>query len=164
MEKLIDYFGSPYSYYNGEHGDWIMLYTTTRDSSLLDMSNLEYIKKEFGYPNKDICIERASCSLVGYRDYFIVNPENTEFVKKAENILKRLEDYPVLSDDLYSNMEFEEYLEWLDIAERELSAEYDGIPELLEKYSDEIHELSYDNEGYITKWEIEEFLKDQGEI
>ena len=164
MEKLIDYFGSPYSFYNGEHGEWIMLYTTTRDSSILDMSNLEYIKKEFGYPNKDTDIERASCSLFGYRDYFIVNPENTEFVKKAENILKRLEDYPVLSDALYSDMEYEEYLEWLDIAERGLSAEYDGIPELLEKYSDEIHALSYDNEGYITKWEIEEFLKDQGEI
>ena len=164
MEKLIDYFGSPYSFYNGQHGDWIMLYMTTRDSSILDQSNLEYLKKEFGYPNQDVDIERASCSLFGYRDYFIVNPENTEFVKKAENILKRLEDYPVLSDDLYSEMEYDEFLECLDIAERELSLSYEGIPELLLKYNDEIHALSYDNEGYVSKWEIEEFLKDQGEI
>ena len=164
MEKLIDYFGSPYSYYNGQHGHWIMLYMTTRNSSLLDMSNLEYLKKEFGYPSQDVDIERASCSLFGYRDYFIVNPGNTEFVKKAENILKRLEGYPVLSDDLYSEMEYDEFLECLDIAEKGLSAEYDGIHELLEKYNAEIHALSYDNEGYISKWEIEEFLKDQGEI
>ena len=166
MLRLKEFFGRD-SYYRGIHGEWYVVYDYSRDSSTMELSNVRRIRqlynieamKDDKFPS-DIKIERASHWAVGWIEYIIINPDNAEFVKIAEEIQENLSNYPVLSEDLYSNMQFEEYETWLEQAINDYNLNHD-IEFAYDKYHEQCIDLAYNrDEPYIDSDDLERIVQE----
>ena len=99
--------------------NWAIFYTHHRDSDLLDQSNAAVIQKTLERftegDDPDVVFESHSHWAVGHIDGFSVrvfhNCEMTEAFRAYHELQERLDEYPVLDEDDYSNREFEATLE-----------------------------------------------------
>lgn len=118
MKTLSTYFGRD-SHYRGECGSWLVCATLNRDADCLSRSNYRCFVQALGGKgtegakgNEDIsdsvAIEEASHWACGWIQYLIVDPACLESVKTAEEILERLDNYPVLDDEDFCALEMEE--------------------------------------------------------
>lgn len=104
--------GWPCCYY-GDHPNWFQVIGQSRDSRLLEQSNYHCILKALKKISEDDVIEeRASHWACGYIDEIIVNPKNKELVKCAEEILNALENYPIIDEDNFSELKYEECVKY----------------------------------------------------
>lgn len=121
-EKPDSYFG------HNPVGDYV-IYSRNRDSSILENTNYELILAQLDgeaekYPDieKPVYDFRASHWGCGWIEYIIVNKDAPESILDlAEEILSALADYPVVSDDLYSENQYNaiyEYWEECGLKER----------------------------------------------
>ncbi len=94
--------------YWGEREGWLIAYTQHRDSNTLDKANFAAIQRELEAIDEsgdDYAIESFSSSFYGYGDHLLVRP-GSECANKAEEIVDKLENvYPILNDELYSELE-----------------------------------------------------------
>lgn len=114
MKTLIEYFPRGSSVYYGESQNWLVVATRHRDSDLLTESNWECILRDLGGESENVHIERASCSMVGWIEYLIVNPNDKKLVELGEKIEKKLDDYPVYNENHWSEKEFDEYYNYFN--------------------------------------------------
>lgn len=161
-DKMQVYDQQPYFGYTGDRGDWLMCISRTRDSDALEESNFDAAYKlltedrpdwaaqvaewnETDNDVRDVAIERASHWLCGWTETILVKP-GSEAERLAYDIRARLEDYPVLDEEDWSEREYEEVLGSLEAA---LDDHYRS------------HTLSPDTEelaGYLYReggWEID---------
>ncbi len=115
---------------------WAIIYTHNRDSGLLDQSNASIIEKTL-QPftqgnNPDIVFESHSHWAVGHVDGFSIRVYKRGKITKAfreyHKLAKRLDDYPILDEEDYSNREYEATFENIADAAWRLKNEYD-LPE-----------------------------------
>jgi hypothetical protein len=115
---------------------WAIIYTHNRDSGLLDQSNATIIEKTL-QPftqgnNPDIVFESHSHWAVGHVDGFSIRVYKRGKISKAfreyHKLAKRLDDYPILDEEDYSNREYESTFENIADAAWRLKDEYD-LPE-----------------------------------
>ncbi len=100
--------------YYGEHGDWYIVAAVNRDSDTLDESNFEVLQKELGKRAK---VERSNHWACGWVDYLIIAPNDKAAIRIALAAKKRADDYPVLNDEHFSELEWNKFH---DFAESEL--------------------------------------------
>ncbi len=168
MLKLQEFFGKD-SFYRGNNGEWYVVFDYSRDSEIIDRANLHDIKKLYGIDGKidgefppDICIERASHWAVGWIEYILINPDNAEFVAIGETIEAKLKDYPILSDDTYSDMQFNEYTYYLEYAIKTYNIRHDTSFDY-DTYRDKCMDLAYDrSEVYIDIGDLEKIAGTEG--
>lgn len=137
-------------------GDFI-IYSRSRDSSILENCNYEGILEELQKINEEnegdseaVYDFRAGHWAVGWVEYIIVAQNAPEAVqKRAYEILAALSDYPVLDEMEYSQHQYDaicEYWENLDLSWRIyecqkadisiFAARHDGIPrEVFDEFS-----------------------------
>ena len=108
-------------------GDYV-IYSRNRDSSILENTNYELILTQLQgeaekYPDIDSPVYdfRASHWACGWVEYVIVDKDAPQSVLDlAEDILRGLADYPVVSDDIYSENQFNAIYEyWQDCGLKE---------------------------------------------
>jgi hypothetical protein len=117
--------------YFGDNSDWLIACAVNRDSDALGRSNFRCFEralkalpevKEWPGEWQPVTVERSSHWACGWVDYLIIDPACASAVKLAEELRERLEDYPVLDEDDYSNEEHTEASEiWrscYNVAER----------------------------------------------
>lgn len=114
LDSYRNYIGKDYS-------DYTILYVKHRDSDIVTKSNYEAIKRKFKFTDGSLelsdvlnmeltCIEvRTSHWAVGYIDTLLIRNDAVNELALAEEIHKALDDYPLLDEELYSEMEEEEY-------------------------------------------------------
>lgn len=121
MKTLSEMFGRDSAYW-GERGNWLVVSVIMRDSDCLSRSNYRCMIQLLGGKgtegakgnqeiNDNVAIEEASHWAVGWIQYLIINPAHAESVKIATEAIERLEDYPVLDESDYSELEQEEATE-----------------------------------------------------
>lgn len=102
------------SIYSGERGDWFIALAIHRDSDPLSRSNFECMQKalnalpavkEWAGEDSPVQIERFSHWAVGWCDYLLINPECKEALELANRLEEKLDDYPVLNEDHWSELE-----------------------------------------------------------
>jgi len=109
--------------YSGDIPDkcWLIVLTQTRDSDTLTRSNWETALQELGGESKDVQIFRFGHWGCGWYEVLCVR-ESTDKATIGENIQNSLEEYPILDEDQYYDMEASEALEhwqnWYDDRER----------------------------------------------
>jgi len=105
------------SAYWGDYGHWLIASAITRDSNCLERSNFRCIEKalkalpavkEWQGEFTPVTIERFSHWAVGWCDYLVIDPECKPAVELAESIRAGLENYPVVDDDDFSELEADE--------------------------------------------------------
>ncbi len=154
--------------------NWTVVYTSTRDSTLLDESNAAAIEKEMepfeAGDDPDVVSERHSHWAVGHvNGYSIrvfdkqgnVTPAFERWVELAD----QLSDYPILDEEEYSNREHEATLENIESAAHGKTK--DDLPdgwaaELMAWFDDHLPraiESRDDQGGYPSDVEIKKALK-----
>ncbi len=112
---------------------WAIVYTSNRDSGLIDQSNSAVIAKALEALTEDhdpdVVAERHSHWLVGHVDGYSIrvfdNDGNiTEAFKTYFGLLEQMEAYPLLDESDYSDREYEATLENLDLAAWKVKREY----------------------------------------
>lgn len=117
--------------YFGDNPDWLIACAMNRDSDALGRSNFRCFEqalktlpevKEWSGEYTPVTVERSNHWACGWVDYLIVNPECKSAVALAEQLRESLEDYPVLDEEHFSQVESDEANEvWAncyDVAER----------------------------------------------
>jgi hypothetical protein len=95
--------------YWGDYGTWLVCLGQHRDSNCIDRSNFRIAQQELEAINSDCCvIERENHWAVGWVEHLLINPANAQAVAAGEAIKQRLENYPVLDEEDWSNLEQEE--------------------------------------------------------
>jgi len=80
----------------------------SRDSGILERSNFKTLLELLGGESKDVEICNFGHWACGWFKIIILNPENQELIGTAEKIEKQLDEYPILDEDNYSQLENEE--------------------------------------------------------
>jgi hypothetical protein len=120
MNTLSEYFKTSSAYW-GERSEWLVVAAVHREAGCLSRSNYRCLVAQLAGDNfklagskgsqtltDDVAIEEASHWAAGWIQYLVINPANTELVAKAEKLLERIEDYPVLDESDFSELETEE--------------------------------------------------------
>jgi hypothetical protein len=92
--------------YFGEHWDgWYVVIGHHRDSDLLVESNWDYCINAL--PESDtVNIVRENHWLVGWVEWLGIEKSDEASLMKADDIIERLNDYPVLAEEDFSNREW----------------------------------------------------------
>ena len=113
METLKNIIRNPsgfdsFANYMGEipTDEWLCLLTRTRDSDLLTESNFETAVQMLGGENENVEIHRFGHWACGWWESLAVKA-NTQQAKIAEKIEEKLEAYPILDEDDFSEKEHE---------------------------------------------------------
>lgn len=105
------------SAYFGERGNWFIAIAITRDGDALSRSNFACMEKALraldavkNWTGDDAPIqtERFTHWAVGWCDYLLVNSECKEAVALADKLLDKLDDYPILNEEHFSEEEMNE--------------------------------------------------------
>ena len=114
LDNRSNYIGKDYS-------DYTIVFVKHRDSDIVTKSNYEAIKRKFKFTDGSLelsdvlnmeltCIEvRTSHWAVGYIDTLLIRNDAVNELALAETLHNALSDYPLLDEELYSEMEQEEY-------------------------------------------------------
>ena len=115
--------------------NWCIYYTYHRDSGFVDQSNAKAIKKilqPYLEEGEDIYEEHHTHWAVGWIDGYSIrvyeNGNITEVFTRFYEILKNLDNYPILDEEDYFNSEYEATLDNIVDAAWKLKKEYD-LPE-----------------------------------
>lgn len=115
MQKLSDVAMSPTGWdsmanYAGDIPDdkWFVVMGRNRDSDVLTNSNWDVALEMLGGESETVEIVRFGHWACGWIEYLCVSSEDVEKVKIGEDIQARIESYPVLDEDHFSEAEMEE--------------------------------------------------------
>lgn len=116
--------------------NWAVIYTHNRDSGLLDQSNASVIEKALKSftegDDPDVVMESHNHWAVGHVDGFSIRVydknEVTEAFKSYHKLAVKMDNYPVLNDEDYSNREYEATIENISQAAWKLKHNYE-LPE-----------------------------------
>ncbi len=109
MQKYKDY--SLISFDNNtdiDKKDWLVLLGQNRDSDLLEISNFTTALIRLGDESDYVKRHKFEHWLCGWIEIIIINPENKDILKIGQDIEKSLKSYPILDDDHFSALQYEE--------------------------------------------------------
>ena len=92
-----------------------------RDSDSLTRSNFTCALEEIGGESETVAVLREDHWACGWVEWIAIHESDTKALEIAEKILCDLEDYPVINEDHWSELEWneaQEYWESLPISER----------------------------------------------
>lgn len=124
----------PSSYIGPDYYETISVVGQSRDSDCLERSNFRVSLELLGGESEDVMVIRDSHWGVGWIETLRVNKSNSDKMEIALQILASLEDYPVLSDDDFSELENDERIEWAEQAKTSVAQvliNVFGLPEEL---------------------------------
>jgi hypothetical protein len=115
MEKdnfKLKLWETPQDYFGENYFDHYVLYGRHRDSDALPESNFRasisrLMAVEGQESEKGWMVVRATHWAVGWVETILIHKDAKELVEVGQNILNSLKDYPVLDDELYSELEIE---------------------------------------------------------
>ena len=139
--------------------NWAIIYTHHRDSGLIDQSNASVIEEELRpFVEADgLVIESHFHWAVGHIDGFSIrvyrDGKITEAFRKYHELEVRMDNYPILDEDDYSDREYEATVENIDLAAWKLKSQFD----LPEGWADQVY-------GWLSEHDCNEIenTSDQG--
>jgi hypothetical protein len=123
VSDVLKLWEHPRDYYGETYYGFYPVVGRHRDSDVLDRSNFEVALEQLGGESDTVIVARASHWAVGWVESILVDATNADAVHEAEDIRRSLEDYPVLDDMRYSEMEWEEAESvWQSLSQKERAA------------------------------------------
>jgi hypothetical protein len=118
------------------HGDeallpWICFLGRTRDSESVEEVNFQVALEALGGEGDHVQIIRENHWAVGWIEFIIIHPEAAQQIEDAEDMLERIENYPILDEMALSDYEWENHIGWSEIAGVEMPPEDDPWSDLL---------------------------------
>ena len=97
----------------------------SRDSDALERANFDAMLKRLGGESETVIVVRESHWAVGWVEWIAIHESDDKAIATASRIKSKLEDYPVVDEELYSEYEDEECSTvWSDCFNAKERAEY----------------------------------------
>lgn len=127
--------------FDDDREEWFVLgVSRTRDSEALTEANFQAALEDLGGESEFVEVHRFGHWGPGWFELILISPDATELLKKAEEIEASLESYPVLDDELFSQLEEEEAVEnWKCWAGRSFVQSLSKVFDLSETTTDFLH-------------------------
>ena len=106
--ELLNRWKSPDNYIGAEWPDYFVFLGQHRDSDALTRSNFECGLVWLGGESETVRVIRERHWAVGWVEWIAIHESAAAKLKTAENILRRLEAYPVLDEEHFSELEWRE--------------------------------------------------------
>lgn len=93
----------------------------SRDSDALERSNFTCMLKALGGESDTVLLIRESHWAVGWVEWIAIHESDGATLRVADEIRAALDDYPVVDEDHFSELEFNEMLDWwagMDLRQR----------------------------------------------
>jgi hypothetical protein len=129
--------GHPCAYW-GKRGHWYVGLGRHRDSDALEEANFRALLKALGGESAAAVIERETHWAVGWVEFILIDPTDAVRLGIADDIKSGLEDYPVVDDEIFSQVEHDRFWSW---AESELGGH--------EKWAAAVDELDRNGNYFI---------------
>jgi hypothetical protein len=98
-----------------ERQDWMLApVSQTRDSGTLDRSNFRVMLDLLGDESDTVEVHRFGHWGPGWFEIILIDPADAKRIETAQEAMCALADYPVLSEEDHSGLEFEELCESWD--------------------------------------------------
>ena len=111
----LELWKHPENYYGERWDGYYVFLSQTRDSEALTRSNFECALDQIGGVNDyAVIVTYERHWACGWLETILIHKTNTSALEIAQKILDKLEDYPVLNEEHYSELEYNEqdYEEW----------------------------------------------------
>lgn len=109
----LELWTRPANYLGQTWEGYYVFLSQTRDSDALTRSNFECALKELGGVNDyAVVVTYERHWACGWLETILIHKTNTQALKIADDILWSLADYPVLDEEHYSELEYEENHEY----------------------------------------------------
>lgn len=129
MFKAIKPWTLPPAYFGAVWPDYYVIYGWHRDSDSVTRSNARVLCAAFPEtgeydpddPNSGVVIVRERHFLVGWVEWLGIHKSRLEDLRRADDMIARLDAYPVLSEEDWSELEWSEACEYwkrMSVAER----------------------------------------------
>jgi hypothetical protein len=110
-EAGIKRWTTPQYYFGETWHDYFVGLGRHRDSDVLERSNFDNALKMLGGETETVLTVCENHFLVGWVEWIAVHESDTEALEQLIEIAERLEDYPILDEEAFSEEENEEALE-----------------------------------------------------
>lgn len=102
----------PSSYAGAQWPEWFVFLGQNRDSNALTRSNFTCGLKRVGGETETVRVIRESHWAVGWVEWIGIHESDAEALAKADALARKLDGYPVVNEDHWSELEFDEALEF----------------------------------------------------
>ena len=118
--KAITRWVLPDSYGGAQWPEYFVFLGQSRDSDAIERSNFERGLTALGGESDTILVVRERHWAVGWVEWIAIHESNMAALIEADDMLCALSDYPVLDEEHYSGLEYDEVLErWAGMRVRE---------------------------------------------
>lgn len=129
----------PDNYIGPDYAEYYTVYSRSRDSDLLDVSNFDSILARLGGESKTVIVVRVTHWLCGWVESILIHESDHRALELADSLLEELTEYPILDEDDYERRLHEAALEVLADIE-DYPGDYPDCP------SDEVGRYEYARE------------------
>jgi hypothetical protein len=102
----------PDSYFGAEWSDYFVSVGQHRDSDSLSRSNFECTLRELGGESETVQVVREGHWAVGWIEWIAIHESDCTALRIADDISAALTDYPVLNEDHWSELQWDEACEY----------------------------------------------------
>ena len=106
----------PDSYMGATWYDYYVFLGRCRDSDLLTRSNFERALELIGGETRTVLIVSANHWAVGWVEFIGIHKSDAAALEHADEIAAALEEYPIVDEEHYSNMEWDEACDYWERA------------------------------------------------
>jgi len=148
MGTKLEQWRHPENYAGEVWPGYRVFLSQNRDSDALTRSNFERGLALIGGESETVQVVRERHWACGRVEWIGIHEDNAEAIAKAEAILEKLDGYPVLDDDHFSELEWNEAhdtWEGLSLRERVDLCREAGLSIFAARYPD----MPHDDSGYI---------------
>lgn len=116
----LEKWSQPESYAGASWNEYFVFLGQNRDSDAIDRSNFKCGLAAIGGESDTVHIVRERHWACGWIEWIAIHQDDAEALSAADNIARRLEDYPVVNEDDLSELEYDEACEfWASLSVRE---------------------------------------------
>jgi hypothetical protein len=163
----------PSCYIGSHYFGTISVVGSCRDSSILELSNFETALEQLGGETKSVQVSDANHWAVGWVKGIHVHISNVKRTKQALDIIRALENYPVLDDSDYSEREYQaieecfednktdfqrELFKYLEFKNPEVNARNTKRKQDIEELTNRAYHYACSWSGYEDAWVNERSL------
>jgi hypothetical protein len=95
----------PENYIGAEWPEYYVAYGRHRDSDVLDESNFHSLLRRLGGESDTVVVVHESHWAVGWVEWIGIHKSDASGIRIASECLRKIEDYPILDEDDYSERE-----------------------------------------------------------
>lgn len=114
----------PNSYIGAEWQEYLVFLGQHRDSDSLTRSNFQVALERLGEESDTVLVVSENHWAVGWVEWIAIHKDDSKAIELATEMEESIEDYPILDETHYSNLEYTEAMDYWDSLSLSMKVDY----------------------------------------